>query len=168
MADPTDHTPPAFQPHDHAACVARALDTVRAACAERGLRLTPMRARVLEILLESHEALGAYDILERLTAEGAAAQPPIAYRALDFLTANGFAHRIESLNAYVACAAPGRRHRPAFLLCRPCGRVAELPDPPLGAALARQADAAGFAMEGAVVELEGTCPSCRARGAQDR
>ncbi len=47
--------------------------------------MTPVRRRVLEILLEKHRAMGAYDVLDRLAAEGFGNQPPVAYRALDFL-----------------------------------------------------------------------------------
>jgi hypothetical protein len=60
----------------------------------RGVRLTPVRRRVLEILLEEHKAMGAYDVLTRLAAEGFGNQPPVAYRALEFLEDQGFAHRI--------------------------------------------------------------------------
>ncbi|RMD92342.1 MAG: transcriptional repressor, partial [Alphaproteobacteria bacterium] len=91
----------AFAPHDHRACAAAALARAEARCRESGLRLTPLRRRVLEILLESHRPLGAYDILARLRADGRPAQPPVAYRALDFLVAHGLAHRLHSLNAFL-------------------------------------------------------------------
>ena len=71
--------------------------------------------------------MGAYELLDVLRAEGLAAQPPTVYRALDFLVGHGFAHKIERLNAFVACAAPGERHAPAFLICTGCGAVAEMP-----------------------------------------
>ena len=52
----------AFAQHDHGACAADALDYARGVCAQQGLRLTPVRERVLQLLLESHSALGAYDL----------------------------------------------------------------------------------------------------------
>jgi Fur family zinc uptake transcriptional regulator len=154
-------TPAAFRRHDHAACVARSVDAARDLCAARGLRLTDTRRRVLEILLESHAALGAYDVLRRLTAEGAGPQPPVAYRALDFLVTNGLAHRIERLNAYVACDRPGVAHEPAFLICRDCRAVAEAADEAVARRLDEAAGAAGFAIDRATVEAEGRCPRCR-------
>ena len=36
-----------FAPHDHASCTQSALTTVERACAELGLRLTPIRKRTL-------------------------------------------------------------------------------------------------------------------------
>ncbi|MDF2231967.1 transcriptional repressor [Albimonas sp. CAU 1670] len=166
-AAPREPAPAAFRRHDHRRCVADARAAVEAACAERGLRLTPARARVLEILLASHEALGAYDVLERLREGGHPAQPPVAYRALDFLVANGFAHRIEKLNAFVACAHPGdagpAAHAPAFMICRGCRRVAETSAAPAAASVADAARDLGFEVERTVVEVEGVCPDCRHR-----
>ncbi|GIT26478.1 MAG: hypothetical protein CM1200mP41_25220 [Gammaproteobacteria bacterium] len=97
---------------------ADALDYARGVCAQQGLRLTPVRERVLQLLLESHSALGAYDLLEKLKADGLGSQPPVAYRALEFLVAHGFAPKIERLNAFVACSRTHAGHSPAFLICR--------------------------------------------------
>lgn len=144
--------------HDHGACVARVLDEVVAASAESGARFTPVRRRTLEILLESHTALGAYDLLKRLDAEGFGAQPPVAYRALDFLVEQGFAHKIERLNAFVACMHPREGHDPAFMICRACRSVAETAADP---ALDRGAEAMGFTVETRVVEIEGLCRKCQ-------
>ncbi|GIT47245.1 MAG: hypothetical protein Ct9H300mP13_0410 [Gammaproteobacteria bacterium] len=108
----------AFAQHDHGACAADALDYARGVCAQQGLRLTPVRERVLQLLLESHSALGAYDLLEKLKADGLGSQPPVAYRALEFLVAHGFAHKIERLNAFVACSRTHAGHSPAFMICR--------------------------------------------------
>lgn len=153
--------PRAFARHDHGRCQAAALASAEAICTARGLRLTPARARTLEILLESHKALGAYDVLERLAADGLGTQPPVAYRALDFLVTNGLAHRIEKLNAFVACVHPGGAHAPAFLICRGCRKVAETASEQAQDGLGAAADALGFAIEAQVVELEGLCPACR-------
>ena len=98
--------PAAFRPHDHARCRGQGLAKAREICAERGLRLTPARAFALETLLESHRAMTAYELLDRLREAGLGGQPPVAYRALDFLVEHGFAHRIERLGAFVACARP--------------------------------------------------------------
>ncbi|MEQ9122106.1 MAG: transcriptional repressor, partial [Alphaproteobacteria bacterium] len=65
----------AFEAHDHGACVRDHVAAAEAICRARRLRLTPVRRRVLEILLEEHRALGAYDVLSRLQAEGLGAHP---------------------------------------------------------------------------------------------
>ena len=151
-----------FSGHDHSACISDALASAEARCRENGWRLTPMRRRVLELLLSEHRALGAYDLLKLLAEEGQPRQPPVVYRALAFLTEHGFAHKIERLNSYVACAHPGSAHSPIFLICSACDKVAETTSPS-GNPLEAAAREAGFAMEAAAIEASGTCPECRAR-----
>lgn len=150
-----------FQPHDHSSCVADTLAKAHDVCKARGLRLTPVRLRSLEILLAEHRAMGAYDLLAILAQEGLGAQPPVAYRALDFLVKAGFAHKIEALNAYIACAHLGAEHTPAFLICRACKSVAEADTAPTKGRLGAAARAAGFVIERTVVEAEGLCPECQ-------
>lgn len=116
----------AFDAHDHHSCIADTLDAAEARCAKSGLQFTPVRRRALEILATEHRAMGAYDLLDHLRAEGLGSQPPVAYRALDFLVKHGFAHKIERLNAFVACCHPDTDHSPAFLICRHCDAVAEI------------------------------------------
>ena len=97
----------AFAPHDHTRCADDVLALAETQLAQGGQRLTPVRRRTLQILLEAHRAMGAYDVLERLAAEGFGHQPPVAYRALEFLEEHGLAHRIRRLNAFTACMHPG-------------------------------------------------------------
>lgn len=149
-----------FAPHDHGSCVSDTLAKAEAQCAEHGLRLTPVRRRSLEILLAEHRALGAYELLAYLAEEGLGNQPPVAYRALDFLVKAGFAHKIEALNAYIACAHLGADHTPAFLICRACKSVAEADTGLTGGRLGDAARDAGFVIERTVVEAEGLCPDC--------
>ena len=150
----------AFAPHDHGACVAQSVAAAEAICLAQKVRLTDTRRRVLEFLLEEHRPMGAYAILERLRAQGLKAQPPVAYRALDFLIAQGLAHRIESLNAYVACVNPTDCAVPSFLICKSCERVAETEDRAASPALSQAASQLGFVIEQELREASGTCPSC--------
>lgn len=153
-------SPLGFEKHDHAACVADVLAAAEARCSDEGLRLTPVRRKVLEILAQEHRALGAYAILDLLSEAGFGSQPPVAYRALDFLAENGFVHKIERLNAFVACAHPTENHSPVFMICRVCDAVAEAHAVPTEGILAAAADDAGFQIEKTVVEAEGVCPAC--------
>ncbi len=126
----------------------------------RGLRLTPVRRRTLEILLDAHGALGAYEVLERLAAEGFGTQPPVAYRALNFLVEHGLAHRIRRLNAFTACTHPSEEHRAAFLICARCDSVTEAAAADLTHALSKAAEAAGFQLDRATIEAVGLCRAC--------
>lgn len=150
-----------FEPHDHVVCIADAISAAELRCATRSLRLTAVRRQVLEILLQKHVALGAYDILEHLRQAGFKSQPPVAYRALDFLVTNGLVHKVEHLNAFVACSYPGESHSPAFMICRSCDVVAETRSTSAKGTLGAAARSAGFRIERTVVEAEGLCPTCQ-------
>ena len=106
--------------------------------------------------------MGAYEILDRLSADGFGSQPPVAYRALDFLVENGFAHRIRRLNAFTACVHPGTAHYPAFFICEECSAVAEAPAAEVRNAMASAADALGFRIARTSIEAVGRCPGCEA------
>ncbi len=158
-----DHaTTAAAAPHDHAHCVADALTRADALCAERGARLTILRRRVLELVWSSHRPRGAYAILEDLSQQdGKATAPLTVYRALEFLVDQGLVHRIESLNAYVGCAAPGATHSGQFLVCEGCGDAAEIDDPSIRSAIDAAAAARGFRVQRPTVEVRGVCKDCQ-------
>jgi len=149
------------QDHNHTACLAQAIASAEQACAARGVRLTDLRKRVLELVWDSHAPVKAYDLLDRLRQERSGVAPPTVYRALDFLVAEGLIHRIESLNAFVGCGGPDDAgHQGQFLICRACGETAELNDPDIADVLARKAQRLGFRIDLSTVELKGLCPRC--------
>jgi Fur family transcriptional regulator, zinc uptake regulator len=158
MSQPVFHAPD----HDHQRCTADALKHAEALCAERAQRLTPIRRHVLEVLLESHNPLGAYEIIDRAAASGARPAPITVYRALDFLRDNGLVHRIESRNAFVACV---NNHASGdlvvFLLCERCGAVGEAASAAVADQLKAAARAAGFTPKTPVIEITGVCSHCR-------
>ncbi len=166
------HITKSFTPkHNHADCVADALQDAENYCRANGLRWTPLRAQVLELVWAHHRPVRAYDILEDLAKERSKAEapsqgtarvaPPTVYRALDFLLEHGFVHRIDSLNAFVGCGQIGHTDKTYFLICRQCGEAAEIHDPRLSNALAACAAKADFAVEQETVEITGLCPKCR-------
>ena len=99
-------TKPAFPApdHDHHRCTADAITHAERVCKERAQKFTPIRRQVLQALLSSHRPLGAYEVIDELAKSMPRPAPITVYRALDFLMANGLVHRIESRNAYLACA----------------------------------------------------------------
>ena len=150
----------AFDDHDHQACTTKGIKIAENHCIKHKLKFTPIRRKVLEILLEEHRAIGAYAILEKLRLDGFSSQPPVAYRALEFLVEHGFAHKIERLNAFVACSHPGATHRPAFMICRQCDSVAETESEASDSELSKIAKSSGFKIEQTVIEAEGVCHIC--------
>ena len=150
--------------HDHRDCVAGALRAAEKLCERRGVRLTALRRRVLELVWSSHAPVGAYEVLKRLSREHDGAAPPTVYRALEFLLQQGLVHRIESRNAFVGCADPAEMHTGQFLICRDCGAAAEMQDSRIATAISRGAAELGFAVERKTVEVQGVCPACQNPG----
>jgi Fur family zinc uptake transcriptional regulator len=166
--DHHDHAPVFVAPdHDHSHCQDSALTRAEALSAQRGVRLTQIRRQVLEALAANHHPIGAYELIEKLEDSGGKRPAPITiYRALDFLLEQGFAHRIESRNAFIACAHDHSGSGVVmFLICESCGTVGEAESDSVGKALATAAGAIGFQPRGQVIEIAGICSHCRAKAA---
>ena len=154
------HHPDGVHPGLKGSALNHALGAAEQRCAATQERLTAPRRRVLELLLESNSPQKAYDLIAAFGAHGEPAKPPTVYRALEFLERLGFAHRIESLNAYVPCRIDGQSHRAAFLICDCCGAADEF-EPDFTAQLAA-ATKAGYQVATITLEARGRCAACSA------
>lgn len=132
-------------------------------CTEAGERMTSSRLRTYELILEAAGPIKAYDVIDRFHPEGAA-KPPTVYRALGFLEQMGLIHRIESLNAFVAChthaADAHGSHAAGFLLCECCGQSVEIAIPNVADIEARAASAR-FKISHITLEARGLCGACQ-------
>jgi Fur family zinc uptake transcriptional regulator len=124
--------------------------------------LTRNQELVLGTLNRSNGPLSAYDILDRLREDGLRA-PLQVYRALDKLVDRGLAHRLESINAFVACADEHchRKGLIAFAICSGCGKVDEFSDPVIEGRLGEWANGTGFLVERTTMEIRGRCAECK-------
>jgi Fur family zinc uptake transcriptional regulator len=146
--------------HNHERCVKKAIRTAEELCVKRGARLTPIRRKVLELIWESHRAVKAYDLLERIRPFESAAKPATVYRALEFLIEQGLIHRVESLNAFIGCNCSERPHEQLLLICRHCQEVEERPGLAVMAAVAQEVKQAGFTAHHKAIEVQGICGHC--------
>jgi len=128
---------------------------------ERGLRLTPLRREVLELVASAGKPVKAYDLLDRLREKHGNAAPPTVYRALDFLLENGFIHKLESINAFVSCHHPAESHQVPFLICDKCQSAQEVCDERVAELIEMQAEALGFRPLAQTLEVHGICKNCR-------
>jgi Fur family zinc uptake transcriptional regulator len=103
--------------------------------------------------------VSAYEIIDSLR-DRATLAPQTVYRSLDRLIASGAAHRLESLNAFVACSHAVHKGSAVFAICDRCGGVDEFDEPKALKALADWASAAQFALRQITLELRGTCARC--------
>lgn len=146
--------------HDHKKCVSEALGTAAQLCVVRGVQLTPIRQQVLELIWESHKAVKAYELLDRIKPLMDAAKPATIYRALDFLIEQGLIHRVESLNAFVGCNCSAHQHEQLLLICNNCQEVEERPAPEVMQALSEEIKQADFIVHSKAIEIHGVCAQC--------
>jgi Fur family zinc uptake transcriptional regulator len=165
MAHKHAHHEACTDPSHHVDDARAFVRAVEAACTERGLRLTPIRSRVLELIAKAGKPVKAYELLEMVRErKGVGADaPPTVYRALDFLMANGFVHKLESVNAFVACHHPNSaQHSVPFLICDRCHSAVELEDVEVVAQLEDRAKSLGFRPQAQTLEVHGLCARCAA------
>jgi len=144
--------------HDHEEKTpAQLMAAARAICEQEGRRFTPLREHVFSLVAGSPAPVKAYDLLAQLKPELGSPKPPTVYRALEFLSKLGLVHRVEALNAYVACGHSQGGHVAEFFICESCENLQErhandhvdcVPD--------------GFEIRRSVIEHYGLCENCAA------
>lgn len=148
--------------HDHQQCVTHALQTAEQLCTVRGVQLTTIRQQVLGLIWETHKAVKAYELLDKIKPLQSAAKPATIYRALDFLIEQGLIHRIESLNAFIGCRCSGQPHELLLLICKQCEEVEERAAVEVMRTIAEESAHAGFVIQSKAIEIQGICKKCAA------
>ena len=137
------------------------LETIETYCRNKGVRFTDQRRIVFKTIAASQKPVGAYDILAEVGKTINNPKPTTIYRALDFFQEHGFVHKIESLNAFVACHA-GHTHKGSqFMVCDECGNVAEIHLCEIPAELEDKMLDQGFTLQYWNTEIHGVCQDCR-------
>ena len=119
-----------------------------------------MQAEVLAVLRSHRAPMSAYEMLGCLRKENPRLAPPTIYRALAALTDRGSVHRLESLNAFVACQRDRHHHASILSICDDCGEVEENVSTELLKKLSGIVGKSGFAPMRHVMEIHGQCASC--------
>ncbi len=147
--------------HNHDSCRNKAVKAADKLCAERGVQLTPIRRKTLELIWKSHRAVKAYDLLDQIKPLQQSVKPATVYRALDFLLEQGLIHRVESLNAFIGCTCSERQHEQLLLICLRCHEVEERPGKLVMQAVSQELSHAGFTPYHKAIEVQGICKHCK-------
>jgi Fur family zinc uptake transcriptional regulator len=131
------------------------IESFSAYCKNQKLRLTPPRQATLDIIRKSSKPIGAYDIIHAIGAK-----PTTVYRALEFLQAHGFVHKIESLNSFIACGTDHQHHGSQFMICSQCGEVTEIHLCDMPHELQSKITQSGFKTHHWNTEIHGVCVKC--------
>lgn len=142
--------------------IATRLADAHAHCAARGTQLTAQRQEVLELLLRREGPAKAYDLQEDMQARHGRVAPTTIYRALEFLTDNGLVHRVDALNAFIACSADHDHHHVLMVVCSNCQRTEEIADDALYRAIRTRLAQAQPGFHDEAIEIKGVCAACAA------
>jgi Fur family transcriptional regulator, ferric uptake regulator len=126
-----------------------------------GLRRTPVRTHVLELLSRSKAPLSAPQILEQLP-EGT--DNVTLYRTLNTLTLKKLLHRVRGDDQIwrYGSGNGGTRHEHAHFVCDECGTVECLTDVPLSdTTVKRSGVRPGYRVDYSEILVHGACPDCR-------
>ena len=136
-------------------------------CQSKGDRLTDLRRNIFELLVKAEKPLKAYDIVEKMRDLGKRMHPTTIYRILDFLTSNGLVHRVDALNAYIACTKNHGDHPSLLFICSNCSKTAEIDDPVLCGSIHENLVKLGMSYNNSCIEVKGQCEHCALKANKD-
>lgn len=144
------------------------LEEIARQCLSAGLRFTTLRAVVMRLILQSKKPVKAYDILSMLQLQRESAAPPTVYRTLDFLVTEGFVHKVEALNAFIACDHVHPHKADILLICEVCQHVVEFDHQALQSALVQMMSGVDFMPTVQKIELKGICAACHTKNLHEK
>ncbi len=149
-----------IQPHTHNP--ADQAETAQAVFEAAGEQWTQVRAAVYDVIVAAEAPLSAYDIADRMSSRMTRRiAPNTVYRILDLFLAHNIVSRIESKNAYMACAHPDAKEDCIFLVCERCGTTTHRDDMDIGRKVREVAGLSGFLSRRPVIEVHGVCAACQ-------
>lgn len=124
-----------------------------------GLRMTPQRRAVLDVLLAAHDHPTAAEVWARVRTVRPGIGPATVYRTLALLVARGEARELTLADAGAA-RYDGNVTRHDHLVCDRCGRTADVAAALPVEALGELARAQGFELTGYDLQIHGRCARC--------
>lgn len=136
------------------------VDAIFSVCLKQGLKLTKSRRALIQYLAQANRPMKAYDLAVAISTKKSTTYPPVVYRILEVLRANGCAHKLSSINSYVLLDPRNVAPR-AYLICEKCEAADVICGVGIPAELAASANDKGFMPATSSVEILGVCAACR-------
>lgn len=131
---------------------------------QAGLKCTPGRVQVLELLLSQQEVLSADEVFETLRQEGATLNFSTVYRILESFTEKKLTEKVllpQSRKYGFLVYTLSHTHH---LICLGCHKVVNLDGCPLHGFEEEMARKTHFQIVGHALELYGYCEECQKKG----
>jgi Fur family ferric uptake transcriptional regulator len=125
----------------------------------KGLKLTPQRRLIVDIIHDAHEHLSAEDIIDDVRRRMPGVNKSTIYRTLEILEEAGCVYKSESNDRFIYHHAEEGHHH--HLVCVRCGKTIECSESlfhPIEQSLARHY---GFTADFKHVVINGLCDQCK-------
>ena len=135
--------------------------TVRQQLRERGLRWTPQRRLLLNVLSQSQGHVTAAELIERCREEDPQTTPSTVYRTLDVLEDLGVVrhgHAADGREEFHVLPADEHGH----VYCRNCGQTWEIDGDEAASLVTALRKSRGFTVDLSHVTIVGLCQRCQA------
>jgi Fur family ferric uptake transcriptional regulator len=129
---------------------------------QKGLKLTPQRRLILDIIHDATKHLTAEEILDYVQARVPGVNKSTIYRTLELLEALGCVYKSELGDRFIYHHAEEGHHH--HLVCRACGKNIDCAEDlflPVEKALAQKY---GFQVDFKHMVVNGVCHDCRHKG----
>jgi Fur family transcriptional regulator, ferric uptake regulator len=136
-----------------------AMERARARIRERGMRWTPQRRLLVEVLLAADGHVTGTELVDRCRADDPETTPSTVYRTLDALEEIGLvrhSHGQDGREEYHVLPASEHGH----LRCQVCGETWEIESTEAHRLMAGLARSRGFTLDLSHLTIVGTCASC--------
>ncbi|MBS4026383.1 MAG: transcriptional repressor [Clostridia bacterium] len=132
---------------------------------EKGIRITPQRKVILDLLKNSHEHLTAEEIYQNIKQKVQRVSLGTIYNTLHKLKDAGVIQELSYGDMSSRYDGTAKLHY--HVTCVECGKVIDFHRDSLKSLEEEASSATGFAINTHRVELYGTCPGCQANEADD-
>ncbi len=125
----------------------------------RGLKLTPQRRLIVDIIHDAHQHISAEEIIELVRQRMPGVNKSTIYRTLDVLEQSGAVYKSEANDRFIYHHAEEGHHH--HLVCSGCGKTVECSEDlfgPIEKSLIRRY---GFVADFKHLVIEGLCQSCK-------
>lgn len=130
----------------------------------KGLKLTPQRRLILDIIHEAHEHLSGDSIVDQVQKRMPGVNKSTVYRTLELLEKLGCVYKSESQEGMIYHHAEEGHHH--HIVCRECGETINCPETiflPVKDALEAEY---GFSVDIKHVVMKGLCLKCKGEAKQ--
>lgn len=135
-------------------------DDAREVLHQRGLRWTPQRRLILDVLAETAGHVTGSDVVERCREHDPEITPSTVYRTLDVLEEVGYVHHSHGASGREEYhVMPEQEH--GHLRCLDCGGGWEIAPREVATLIAALRSERGFAVDLGHLTIEGRCARCQ-------